>query len=366
MPSKYRKTITIGHDPISNMPIRKTFSGKTKKSVNKKIDDFKLALATGKGYTTHSIPFSKWADTWIRTYKEGSDIQDTTLRGYEICINHLNETFAKQPINAITPVMCQEFFKRKSTLSQSMVNKLRNTLVAIFDAAVDNDLLYRNPAKNIKSVKGKAPEEKRVFTQTEANIVKEYAKVHPDGLGVFIILSTGIRRGELMGIRPTEDFDAENNRLIIRRTIQESRGVIKIKDELKNHDKYRIIPLSPKDAEYLKNHPTFKKPGYLFQARHKTKEWPMAPANWSRYLLTRFYEDLDIYLDQNNINPIEHLNPHELRHTYGTLLFKAGSDPYAVQKIMGHKSLNVTMSIYVHDDINDVESRVVFPDEVSA
>lgn len=46
------------------------------------------------------------------------------------------------------------------------------------------------------------------------------------------------------------------------------------------------------------------------------------------------------------------LTPHELRHTYGTLLRENGVDIYTIQKVMGHSDISVTADIYVHNDIN--------------
>ena len=45
------------------------------------------------------------------------------------------------------------------------------------------------------------------------------------------------------------------------------------------------------------------------------------------------------------------LTAHELRHTRGTELRRKGVDIYTIQKLMGHKDINVTANIYVHDDV---------------
>lgn len=46
------------------------------------------------------------------------------------------------------------------------------------------------------------------------------------------------------------------------------------------------------------------------------------------------------------------LSPHELRHTYGTYLRRQGVDIYTIQKIMGHKDIEMTTEIYVHNEID--------------
>ena len=45
------------------------------------------------------------------------------------------------------------------------------------------------------------------------------------------------------------------------------------------------------------------------------------------------------------------LTAHELRHTRGTQLRRNGVDIYTIQKLLGHKDVNVTAQVYVHDDV---------------
>ena len=58
---------------------------------------------------------------------------------------------------------------------------------------------------------------------------------------------------------------------------------------------------------------------------------------------------------------IERLTMHELRHTYGTILYKAGTGLDAIAKVMGHASIETTRRIYVHEDIEDIRSRIQLP-----
>lgn len=171
----------------------------------------------------------------------------------------------------------------------------------------------------------------------------------PDGFGAFIILSTGVRRGELMGLR-VEDF--RKGRVYVSRTVQESSGIMRVKYELKNGDRQRIVPIEPTAYEYILSQLPEK--GWLFPSKNDADK-PMQPGNWLKYILKRFYNNLP--------DDLPRLNPHELRHTYGTLLYKSGTDARTIQKVMGHKSLDVTMGIYVHDDIEDVEDRIKWSKE---
>ena len=48
---------------------------------------------------------------------------------------------------------------------------------------------------------------------------------------------------------------------------------------------------------------------------------------------------------------MERLTFHELRHTFGTDLRRRGVDIYTIQKVMGHKSIDVTTETYVHNEV---------------
>ena len=50
--------------------------------------------------------------------------------------------------------------------------------------------------------------------------------------------------------------------------------------------------------------------------------------------------------------------PHELRHTRGSLLYKATGDIYAVSRFLGHSSVKVTEQIYVHVDAEDIRKQL--------
>lgn len=347
MSSKIKMAITIGHDETGKA-IRKYFYGKTKKECKEKIDAFKLSQH--KQPTPDSMQFNTWADKWLHLYKE-DEVSESAYYGYSLCIDHLNDRFGQMQIHTITPAQVQHFFKSKKDLSQSMVDKLRITLNGIFETAIDNGYASINPVKNITRPKGKAPDQKEVYSLDDFHLVKEISKQSLDGLGVFLILSTGIRRGELMGLKGS-DFDFKNNRLTVQRTITDSNGRVNVKNTLKNGENKRIIPLDPEDAAYLKMNILFLKNDYIFKTIHGGI---LSPRQWARYTLKRFYDNLE-----KEHPEIKRLNPHELRHTYGTMLFKSGNDPYVVQKIMGHKSMAITMGIYVHDDVSDVESRIKF------
>lgn len=229
-----------------------------------------------------------------------------------------------------------------------MVDKLQITLNAILETAIENNYLIKNPMANIKQLKGISAPEKQAYTVKEYNIILTYAKEHPEGLGAYIILKTGLRKGELVGLKPAIDFDFKRKRLTVNRVIVDNTGKPTIKDEGKSRNANRTIPFDQDFHDHLQN--KSKIDDFLFKTRRDTI---MGPRVWTTYHFNKFMADL-----LKKYPAIPKLTPHELRHTYGTILYKAGTDVFTLQRLLGHASIETTTKIYLHDDIDDLEKNI--------
>jgi integrase len=350
MAKQVRIRLTIGHGP-KNKPIIKNFYGKTKKECSEKIKAYHLSMANQNDI--EETLFQIWADKWLNVYKEGS-VSDTTYYSYKLCIDHLNKYFEDCFVHTIRAVDIQEFFNEKSHLSQSMINKLKITLNSIFQTAIENELAIKNPMTNLGQPKGQTTAKKRTFTVDEYKKVIAFAKQHKEGLGPYIILKTGLRKGELMGINPERDIDFENKRLSVSHVVTDVNGTPILKDTGKSKNALRTIPFDDDFYSFLKDDPRLNKNDHLFKTKYKKL---MGPRSWARHHYSVFLSDLKAKHPE-----IPQLAPHELRHTYGTLLYKAGTDVFTLQKLLGHASIETTTKIYVHDDITDVEKNIKRPE----
>ena len=80
----------------------------------------------------------------------------------------------------------------------------------------------------------------------------------------------------------------------------------------------------------------------------------MRPDTWSR----RLKAEMARMAEQQPDMP--QLTAHELRHTYGTFLRRHGADIYSISKILGHKDVNVTARIYVHNEMDELRRALKF------
>lgn len=347
----YEVKVTIGHD-FDGKPIRKSFYSSVSKAAAKaKAEEYKINQGiyekTGQLPEPSVMTFETWARKWLDTYKRGVVKEHTYLFTYKSNIDkYLIPYFGKAHLTNIQQIDIQKYFNTIKTedgkyLAKSTLDKQKIILKSMFDAAIDNDLCYKNPVKNIKFQHIADSSEKRVYTKQQAKLVEEYAKKY-DRYDIVIILNTGIRRSELLGLKWT-DIDFNSKTIHIQRAVVQTKGKILI-DKPKSNTSDRVIPFSTEFGEYLKKY--IKDNNYVIGTYE-----PQSPSTYA-IQFKKFMKNMT----ENNKIPA--LTPHELRHTYGTLLRESGVDIYTIQKVMGHSDISVTADIYVHNDINVLRKQL--------
>ncbi|TDA65526.1 MAG: site-specific integrase [Clostridia bacterium] len=162
---------------------------------------------------------------------------------------------------------------------------------------------------------------------------------------VYLAVNTGLRRGELLGLK-WEDVDMGVGVAYIRRVLQKVGGHGYVFREPKTPKSRRSVALAPSVVEVLKKH----------RARQAEE----------KLLMGEDYNDLGLVLaqpDGSPINPstlsgqfrrlaakagLHGLRFHDLRHTHATLTLKAGVHPKIVSERLGHSSVGITLDTYSH------------------
>ena len=333
---------TVGRDIYGN-PIRKSFySSKSREDAKKKYEAYKteqeITRRIGAPEIKHERTFTSWATEWLEVYKR-PNLSDVSYRTtYSTEVNRLIDFFSSARLEDIKPLDVQKFFNKNQSLSMSTLKKDKFILNAIFESAIDNDLCYKNPAKHavLSTVQGKRP--RRALTDEQ---IVEYAQraagIRDDAL---LMLLTGIRRGEMLGLM-WGDYDAKKRELKIQRSMAQEHG--KIVARPPKWGSYRTLPLSDEACAVLDRQP--RTALHIFPTRDGIAQ---DPRTWSQKY-KRFARELPKELQ---------VTPHELRHTYGTKLMRDGVDIYTIQKLLGHKSIDVTTEIYVHAETDALRKAV--------
>ena len=337
---RYEVQKVIGHT-IDGKPIRKSFYGKTKGEANAKYDKWVEQQARGETLT-RTTSLSDWAIKWAEIYKEPNVSSATYKTTYLYAIeSYIIPYFRSTKISDIRKSDIQKFFRDNKNKSSAVLKKVKLVLNQIFEDAIDDGLCHINPCRGVKLGKEKRVVEKQVYSSKEVAKILDYAKTHKYGIDIAILLNTGVRRGELLGLR-WEDFDFKECILKIERAVK-ANGTL---GDPKSEAGKREIPFDKYLKEFLL---PMRSIGFVI--KNSTGGF-MQPNNWDHRRYKQFMDSASAELS------IPRLSAHELRHTYGTLLRERGVDIYTIQKVMGHSDIRVTADRYVHNDIDTLKKAL--------
>ncbi len=307
------------------------------------------------------IKLDKWYTEWMNVYKYDV-IRENTKRHYnQVYYKHISPTLGNFLLSNITQLQIKKLLRDldKQGYGFETRNKVRILLVDIFNKALINEYVRRNPAKGI-SIKRDEKVERRVLSQEEQAIFFDCSKgTFYDNLFVTAV-TTGMRIGELAALR-WKDVDLDNKLIHVTRTLvyQKFEGDQKKEFHLgdpKTDTSVRDIPINRQCEIALKRQfmqksvveakmPVTKQvdkqfADLLFTTKYNT------PIN--SQIVSEAIEKIvkEINLTRDYLDEMETFSAHCFRHTFATRCFEAGIAPKTVQAYLGHASLQMTMDLY--------------------
>ena len=212
-----RVTIGISADGKQQ---RKSLYGKTRQEVHNKMTDLLNNLQKGIITNPTEMTLAEWLDFYMLEYKK-QYVKPTTYNNYTVKVkNHIKPAIGHYKLKALRQDIIQKFVNSLSAkgLAPSTVIDVFKVLSNALETAVDDGLIVRNVANRVKLPKTTKPQI-TVLTQEQQNAFVEQAKVTYMGVVYIFDLCTGMRLGELLGLK-WQDIDFEQNQLHIKRIIR--------------------------------------------------------------------------------------------------------------------------------------------------
>lgn len=288
----------------------------------------------------------EWIPQWLEAYKFGT-IKERSYHQLELLVKHLPDDLLDMRMDEIKPMHIQGFVNRFSqTASKSYMDKMRVLLHALFVDAVENEFCTKDPTSRLK-IPQIIEKPRDSFTVEEVERIVTFALDYPYrriAVAILVLLFTGIRRGELLGLKWE---DITDKTLTVRRGVYQERGTACVEDYIaKTPKSLRSVPLLPEIAYHIQTLPHDGK--YVFGTSNGTL-WH--PRNFSRDY-GKFFKAL-----REEYSEVRNLSTHCCRHSFATLTLAAGADVRVVQQLLGHSDINTTAR-YTHPDLHIMQKAV--------
>jgi len=319
----------------------------TKRAAESALADQKVKLDKGTYIKPSEVTLGEYALKWL-PHREttGNGLRATTVAGYDHYVRHDIDSSALggMKLTEIRRFHVAQFVTELSKAGRGAVTvrRIMTLLQTILNSAVRAELIGANPAQGADRPKlDKDPV--NPWEPEQARIFLDRCAQHRLGPLFEIVILTGLRRGEITGLR-WSDVDLVTRKITVRRNRVTANGRVLEQATTKTKAGLRTVPMSDfavatllawqlrqaQESEAAAE--AWQTQGHVFTMADGR---PLNPTYVTR-LFHKFSQDLPP------------LTFHGLRHCAASLMLSSGADIAVVSKLMGHKSIAITADVYGH------------------
>ncbi|MDY3287097.1 MAG: tyrosine-type recombinase/integrase [Eubacteriales bacterium] len=349
---------------------------KTAEELYEKVEEAKRQIEEA-SFRRATPTVAEYCERWL--LMQSAHIRTTTLTDYSSKVkNYIVAPLGHMYMANVTTDDVRLALVAASEKSNSVYRSVHMLYKAIFNSAVDSNIIDYSPCERISAKGGKPQKDKEALTDEQIVKLLSAIKGLPPYVFVMIGLYAGLRREEILGLQWDSVYlDGDAPYISVRRAWHSEHNRPVISTELKTKAARRDIPIPKNLAECLREAKSKSTSDFVVA---NSEGGPLSYTQFKRvwqYIVTRSTKERTYvrYINGQKItktvtpvlgekaahngNVVYSLDfqvtPHQLRHTYITNLIYASVDPKTVQYLAGHENSKITMDIYAKVKYNKPE-----------
>ena len=366
---RQRKNGSYSGRYVDRFGIRREIYDKSLSELKRKLNTAIYDDSVGNNTVENNITLSKWFDSWIEIHKYKVIRNNTRTLYKQLFHKHIEPTLGKKKLKDITQLNIKSLINDldKKGLKYETQNKVRIMLLDMFNKAMIDNYVVKNPCKGIKLVRDDKKDIRALTVEEQSEFFDCCKGTFYDNLYV-VAVTTGLRQGELCALT-WDDIDLEKKEISVSKTLlyqklEGDNGKTFHINPPKTKSSKRTVPINRQCEIALKKQ--------FIQRNNIMSKSSAKPLEGFENLLftTKFgtpicdqimIDSIKKIIDEINIcrdelEKFDYFTPHTLRHTFATRCFESGIPPKTVQKYLGHASLQMTMDLYTHV-LSDMEQE---------
>ncbi len=289
----------------------------------------------------------EWFEFWLKHHVAPRVKQSTYASYHHKLHTYVFPEIGHKKLVKLTQADIQEWVDDFGTkLSPSSIRVVFRLVQSGFEAAKKQHFRVNNPCEGCQLPKVD-PNKAKALSQTEQQKVLAVAHDSKKGFPIVLALETGMRIGEICGLK-WEDINFDESYLAVQRTRQRitkknGKGTIVTENSPKTSHSERVIPLSHHLLQLLKKKYLESASAYVMDMAGR----PLEPRTVDRH-----FRELTSQFNWSGISF------HSLRHTFATRCVEKGINIAAVSALMGHSSIKTTLDIYTTTFFSEKQAAI--------
>lgn len=349
------------------------FTGKNQGDVLKKMDLAKAEVRTNTYREPNKVTVKDWFENWLNVTIK-SAVKNTTWLSYEAMIRlHIVPSIGGIKLQKLQPSHLQGFYndmleggredkqknketgkleKRKGGLSPKTIRYIHTIIYSALEQAVLEKIIIFNIAGN-KAVRLPKNPKKEMKTLEISEVEKflDRARLSRYFAAYYLELYTGLRRGELLGIR-WKDIDLKNGNVKVVQQLVKVGTKHEIRELKTESSQDRVISIPNEVIMVLRDHRAKQE----IELRHRGLN-DLKVAEYFKTGLVFITEEGNIvqprcfgryFKSILKTAKVKSIRFHDMRHTFARLSLQSGADIKTLQSDLGHESIKTTLDNYGH------------------